>query len=214
MKALAGLLGREQRQATRALLRRAFVRRNPNIKFDSSPPRTAQVAYNAQMIRTLSLLLRSAHRQGYILGGRQDAIQLVESPYLMHPVENKTAGLYTTPVATCDFASLYPSLYRAYNLCYTTLVHPGGWVGRLGPCLLSETHRHTPGYNILYSMTWGLPCPRTSQPQPPNKPANCFWGGGRCYRQTRLCPRHDHGRIACGPPAALQMTWPPSAVTS
>jgi DNA polymerase delta subunit 1 len=78
------------------------------------------------MIRTLSLLLRSAHRQGFILGGRQDAIQLVESPYLLHPVEHKTAGLYTTPVATCDFASLYPSLYRAYNLCYTTLVHPGG----------------------------------------------------------------------------------------
>jgi DNA polymerase elongation subunit (family B) len=77
------------------------------------------------MIRTLSLLLRSAHRQGFILGGRQDAVQLVESPYLMHPIQNKTAGLYTTPVATCDFASLYPSLYRAYNLCYTTLVHPG-----------------------------------------------------------------------------------------
>lgn len=85
-----------------------------------------QVAYNAQMIRTLSLLLRSAHRQGFILGGRQDAVQLVESPFLLHPVENRTAGLYITPVATCDFASLYPSLYRAYNLCYTTLVHPGG----------------------------------------------------------------------------------------
>lgn len=77
------------------------------------------------MIRTLSLLLRSAHRQGFILGGRQDAVQLVESPHLMHPIEHKTAGLYTSPVATCDFASLYPSLYRAYNLCYTTLVHPG-----------------------------------------------------------------------------------------
>lgn len=92
------------------------------------------MAYNAQMIRTLSLLLRSAHRQGFILGGRQDAVQLVESPFLLHPVENKTAGLYSTPVATCDFASLYPSLYRAYNLCYTTLVHPGGpgWaVGQL-----------------------------------------------------------------------------------
>jgi len=78
------------------------------------------------MIRTLSLLLRSAHRQGFILGGRQDAVQLVESPFLMHPVEAGTAGLYTSPVATCDFASLYPSLYRAYNLCYTTLLHPGG----------------------------------------------------------------------------------------
>ncbi len=34
------------------------------------------------------------------------------------------AGLYRTPVATLDFASLYPSLYRAHNLCYTTLLHP------------------------------------------------------------------------------------------
>ncbi|GIL72478.1 hypothetical protein Vretifemale_2820 [Volvox reticuliferus] len=83
-----------------------------------------QVMYNAQMIRTWSLLHRNAHRQNYIIGGRQEAGNLIESPFLMHPIENHTAGLYRSPVATLDFASLYPSLYRAYNLCYTTLVHP------------------------------------------------------------------------------------------
>ncbi|GIL43515.1 hypothetical protein Vafri_1224, partial [Volvox africanus] len=83
-----------------------------------------QVMYNAQMIRTWSLLHRYAHRQNYIIGGRQEAGNLIESPFLMHPIENRTAGLYRSPVATLDFASLYPSLYRAYNLCYTTLVHP------------------------------------------------------------------------------------------
>ncbi len=42
----------------------------------------------------------------------------------MHPVEKKTNGLYSNPVAILDFASLYPTLYRAHNLCYTTLLHP------------------------------------------------------------------------------------------
>jgi len=88
-----------------------------------------QVFYNAQMIRTLSLLLREAGRRGFILSGRQDALALSESPFLIHPVEQNTVGLYKDPVAVLDFASLYPSLYRAYNLCYTTLLHPDD-VGR------------------------------------------------------------------------------------
>lgn len=54
----------------------------------------------------------------------QDALPLSESPYLMHPIETKNNGLYQSPVVILDFASLYPSLYRAYNLCYTTLLHP------------------------------------------------------------------------------------------
>lgn len=33
-------------------------------------------------------------------------------------------GFYETPIATLDFASLYPSIMMAHNLCYSTLVHP------------------------------------------------------------------------------------------
>ena len=62
----------------------------------------------------------------------QDTSQLQESPYLMHPVEARTTGLYKTPVVVLDFASLYPSLYRAYNLCYSTLLHKDD-AASLGP---------------------------------------------------------------------------------
>ena len=30
---------------------------------------------------------------------------------------------YDIPVATLDFASLYPSIMMAHNLCYTSLLH-------------------------------------------------------------------------------------------
>ena len=33
-----------------------------------------------------------------------------------------TQGFYKDPIATLDFASLYPSIMQAYNLCYSTLV--------------------------------------------------------------------------------------------
>lgn len=35
-----------------------------------------------------------------------------------------TRGYYTDPVATLDFASLYPSIMMAHNLCYSTLIPP------------------------------------------------------------------------------------------
>jgi DNA polymerase delta subunit 1 len=40
--------------------------------------------------------------------------------------------LYKGPVATLDFASLYPSIMMAHNLCYTTLV-PQSDVSRVPP---------------------------------------------------------------------------------
>lgn len=33
-------------------------------------------------------------------------------------------GFYEDPIATLDFASLYPSIMIAHNLCYTTLIRP------------------------------------------------------------------------------------------
>ena len=33
-----------------------------------------------------------------------------------------TTGFYEDPIATLDFASLYPSIMMAHNLCFSTLV--------------------------------------------------------------------------------------------
>ena len=42
----------------------------------------------------------------------------VDKQALIEPVR----GYYTDPVATLDFASLYPSIMMAHNLCYSTLI--------------------------------------------------------------------------------------------
>ena len=42
--------------------------------------------------------------------------------YNLQVLEAK-AGFYEKPIATLDFASLYPSIMMAYNLCYCTLVN-------------------------------------------------------------------------------------------
>lgn len=49
--------------------------------------------------------------------------------YLTEKFEGATVieprrGYFLDPVATLDFASLYPSIMMAHNLCYTTLVDP------------------------------------------------------------------------------------------
>lgn len=50
-----------------------------------------------------------------------DAIQ-AEETYEGATVIDPVRGFYNIPIATLDFASLYPSIMIAHNLCYTTLV--------------------------------------------------------------------------------------------
>jgi DNA polymerase delta subunit 1 len=43
-----------------------------------------------------------------------------------------TKGFYQVPIATLDFASLYPSIMMAHNLCYSTYLQDKSHAERFG----------------------------------------------------------------------------------
>ncbi|GBG84624.1 hypothetical protein CBR_g38906 [Chara braunii] len=75
-----------------------------------------------QSIKVMSQILRKARQRGMVVpalkvqGGSQD------SSYEGATVLEANQGFYEKPIATLDFASLYPSIMMAHNLCYCTLV--------------------------------------------------------------------------------------------
>ncbi|KAJ7521254.1 hypothetical protein O6H91_19G043900 [Diphasiastrum complanatum] len=74
-----------------------------------------------QSIKVLSQILRKSRQRNFIVpnlksqGGGQEGFEGAT-------VLEAKAGFYEKPIATLDFASLYPSIMMAYNLCYCTLV--------------------------------------------------------------------------------------------
>ena len=79
------------------------------------------VANRGQQIKTYNLISRFASAREYVLNVRDtgwDPDATYEGATVLDPVP----GYYQIPVATLDFASLYPSLMRGYNLCHSSLV--------------------------------------------------------------------------------------------
>ncbi|MCP9257910.1 DNA polymerase [Dirofilaria immitis] len=73
-----------------------------------------------QQIKVLSQILRKAKSMHLFLPVI-DIIQ-ADDTYEGATVIDPIRGFYNTPIATLDFASLYPSIMIAHNLCYTTLI--------------------------------------------------------------------------------------------
>ena len=76
-----------------------------------------------QSIKVLSQLLRKAKQKNLVLPNVKQAGS-EQGTYEGATVLEANAGFYEKPIATLDFASLYPSIMMAYNLCYCTLVTP------------------------------------------------------------------------------------------
>ncbi|WVR03623.1 hypothetical protein IAU60_000616 [Kwoniella sp. DSM 27419] len=73
-----------------------------------------------QQIKVISQLYRNAGEAGYIIPAMKS--EGSDEQYEGATVIEPTKGFYDVPIATLDFASLYPSIMMAHNLCYTTLL--------------------------------------------------------------------------------------------
>jgi len=73
-----------------------------------------------QQIKFLSQLYRKALEQDLVIPNMTSKGS--DDQYEGATVIEPKRGYYDVPIATLDFASLYPSIMQAHNLCYTTLV--------------------------------------------------------------------------------------------
>merc|ERR1719310_2640204 len=75
-----------------------------------------------QMIKVTSQLLRKAQEYDFVMPTlrSEKSDDKFEGATVLEPL----TGFYEKPIATLDFASLYPSIMMAHNLCYCTLVKP------------------------------------------------------------------------------------------
>lgn len=75
-----------------------------------------------QQIKVVSQLLRKSKEKGYLMPTYtgQGSDDQFEGATVIEPKR----GYYADPISTLDFASLYPSIMMAHNLCYTTLIQP------------------------------------------------------------------------------------------
>ncbi|KAJ1440146.1 DNA polymerase family B-domain-containing protein [Ochromonadaceae sp. CCMP2298] len=76
-----------------------------------------------QQIKVFSMLLRKTRKVGLLIPNLAkhgaDSNDTYEGATVIEPKK----AYYEVPIATLDFASLYPSIMQGYNLCYSTLVN-------------------------------------------------------------------------------------------
>ncbi|KAI5310841.1 DNA-directed DNA polymerase delta [Ascosphaera atra] len=73
-----------------------------------------------QQVKFISQLFRKARTQQLVIPNlsNESTSEQYEGATVIEPIR----GYYDVPIATLDFASLYPSIIQAHNLCYTTLL--------------------------------------------------------------------------------------------
>lgn len=94
-----------------------------------------------QQIKVFSMILRKCRKENLLvptLRSSGHAGSGDEAGYEGATVLEPMRDYYQDPIATLDFASLYPSIMQAYNLCYSTLVSPSH-VSQLDPSIYKKS---------------------------------------------------------------------------
>jgi DNA polymerase delta subunit 1 len=84
-----------------------------------------------QQIKVVSQMYRAARTENLIIPVMER--QSTDQQYTGATVLEPKKGYYKQPIATLDFASLYPSIMMAHNLCYTSLISKKDAMERLKP---------------------------------------------------------------------------------
>ena len=93
-----------------------------------------------QQIKVFSMLLRKCRKENLLIpnvakhAGGDDGVGY-EGATVIEPKK----AYYEVPIATLDFASLYPSIMQAYNLCYSTLVNTTEDVAKLDETMYEKS---------------------------------------------------------------------------
>lgn len=88
-------------------------------KITDTPP--MYLMQKGQEIKCFSQITKEAREHGFLVPLAKDR-DMDAGKFKGAIVLEPKVGMYDTPVAILDFASLYPSIQMAYNVCYTTIV--------------------------------------------------------------------------------------------
>lgn len=80
---------------------------------------TEYILQRGQQVRMIALIGNAIRETDYIW---PDGIICSGEKYTGATVLDPVVGFHNTPIATLDYASLYPSIIIAHNICYTTFV--------------------------------------------------------------------------------------------
>jgi len=106
-----------------------------------------------QQIKVFSQMAYKARQLGFLIPTiKKSGPELPADKYQGATVLEAQAGAYYSPITALDFASLYPSIMCAHNLCYSTLVMdpqfdnlPGVEYETFGPYKFAQTTRSEDG---------------------------------------------------------------------